>query len=445
MNQAQLDLRTRREQAIFRLLLDDPAIADLADIEPRHFLDILARPLWEHAQALRGKGVEPTGFALLAAVKDEGQRAASQQWLRAARLSVAHAGDLDALVSEIRGEADLDEIGRIADEAARAVLAREIDPITLAGKIQEQLSRAVSRVQHSAETLAAKGERAAWEIIRGAEKVAKGETDAPRISTGLLTVDREIGGGLPRGSWTVVAARPGIGKTSFVMQVARSSGARTLVFLYEDVDDIIHRELAAQTGIGANNIAGCRVDRKQASTLLAAARRLSDRVWVVNARGMDAMTIARITRALVRQHGIELLCVDYLNRMRHVRTDRDRYDLAIRGTLDVLDDLLGELRIAGVLGCQLGRAVTKENRAPRIDDARDAGAIEEICKLGICLHRPFVDRDASEGGDSEMWLILDKQNLGKRRQVVVCDWDGPAMTIRDRQHAHEQQEMGPYR
>ena len=422
--------RAGLEQAIFRLLLDDETVAD-ADLVPRHFTDPQARHLWGVAQRMREDGADVTGFSLVAAGGDDDvQRDVLRLFVRDCRTSLAARCDLDSIVDGIRREADTDEVLRIVIAAGDRTAQRTDDPESLVRDLCAQLAGAVSRSRHTALPLSGLVRCELDSIVESLTAKERGIVIQTRISTGLVSLDAKIGGGLGRGSWTVIGARPGGCKTSVLMQFARSAPVPVVVFLYEDLRDLACRELAVATNIVATDIAGHRFESGlQVAACSNAQRAMRDDVFVVDARGMDARDIAREVRFYVEEHGVELAVVDYLNRMRHERADR--YDLAIRGTMDVLDDMVGEHDIAGALGAQLSRAVVKESRLPRMDDLRDSGSVEEICKLGIVLHRPYQGRAQSEGGDSELWFVIDKQNIGTRSAIVKCGWDGPSMTISD--------------
>lgn len=430
---------TEAERALLGACFLDGSVPARVALEDDDFFSLNHRAIWQALTAVEGP-IDPVTVEERLRAADKLEAVGGLAYLSELAIAVPTADNAEHYARIIRDKRLAREVlltlGEILGEMRQHDMGGA-DAVLLA---LERLGAIRAGGRARVVTVGAAADKATARILADTALREKGHRSPPRIPTGLLTLDAKMGGGYGRGTWTVIAARPGGKKTSYIMQTCRRAPVPALVFLYEEVDDIIHRELAVKTGIPAVDIAGQRLTGKQMSECRMAARLMRTDLHIVDARGMSARDISREARSLVREHKIELLAIDYLNRMRHPKADR--YDLSIRATLDTLDNLVGDLKIPGLLGCQLSRAVVKEGRLPRIDDARDAGAIEEICKLGICLHSPYENRKPSDGGDDEVWMILDKQNLGKRRQIIKCNWHGPTFTIGDRVEDSSQEEMG---
>jgi replicative DNA helicase len=434
-----LDIRARRERAIFRLLLDEPSVLARIDLEARHFRDPHARELWRAALELANANREITGLALVS----ESSPALAEKldgWMLEARSALASAADLSDIVEGIRGEADLDAMAALFSSMAEQAITRSETADELAGRVARESARLCARASERA--ISADERARAWvdrltEDIIAAER---GEDRHRRISTGLYGLDEPLYGGFGVGAWTFVVARPKCGKSTLLHQCARRAPVPAALFIYEEVDEVIARELAVRTGIPAGQIVSYKLTGRELGQVRQAAREMRKDLLIVDARGMDAAAICRETRRLVAEHGVRLLVVDYLNRMPH-RGGRDvkRHE-AMTESLNMLDAFVGEMRIAGVMGAQANRASETSGRPPRLADAKDCGAIEEVAKQGICLYRP--GREDPSKPDDEIHAVLSEQNIGEANKIIPFDWCGRTFTISDKAEAPAEHEQG---
>jgi replicative DNA helicase len=431
----------KAEQAVLGAAFIDRTAPERSGLSAGDFHDPRHRAIWAAVEACveAKRPIDP------ATVEDEllksGRLDAVGGLAYVAELAIAAvtADNVEHYADTLRAKRAARDVLVALDEAATEIRRSALDgddAITAANEIVGRVAQArpPRRAPVSLRDLAKLEASAIVEDVQAAER---GQVGTTRISSGLVTFDAQTGGGYPVGAWTAVGARPGGSKTSWLMQSARRCPKPALVIAMEEVRDLAHREIATAIRKSAVEIAGRSFSG--AAELGAAVRAheaMRSDVFLVDGRGMDARAIAREIRRSAAEHGIGAVYVDYLNRIRHERADR--YDLAIRDTMDVLDDVVGEVNIAGIIGAQLSRAVEREQRAPRMSDLRDSGAVEEIVKLGVVLHRPNADRPRSEGGDDELWAIIDKQNLGARRVRLAFDWDGPSLTISDRAKEEQQ-------
>lgn len=237
---------------------------------------------------------------------------------------------------------------------------------------------------------------AALELVRTGSKL-----DYP--TTGLIDLDKKLGG-FPRGELTVIAGRPGAGKsavaTSLLLKTAKTGecvqffslemhkkqlGARMLTDLaYVSQDPIEYQSILQGRDLGVGHL----------SRLEAAAQQLAEMpIKIEEQRGLTVAEIsarARKHAADLQRNGLELslLVVDHL----HIVKASNRYagnrNRELAEISSGFAELAKELNCAVVALCQLSRAVEgRENKRPSMPDLRESGAIEEDASVIIFLFR----------------------------------------------------------
>lgn len=230
----------------------------------------------------------------------------------------------------------------------------------------------------------------AHEVI---EEARSGEDASLAAETGIDALDSALGGGLRRGHVTVVAARPGMGKSAFASSVASYAvlkGQSAAVFSLEmtrkdwgrRVIQSLSKATAGELGLTSGDHVCDRVDM--------AMKFLSDagkRYVVEDQAGMAVEDIASACRSHKRRHGLDLVVVDYaqLAKTRKKTGTRER---------EVAEVSLGLLAIAKSLDCamvavaQLNRGVeSRPNKRPTVGDLRDSGQLEQDAHEIVMLYR----------------------------------------------------------
>jgi replicative DNA helicase len=246
------------------------------------------------------------------------------------------------------------------------------------------------------------------------------EETVPRIETGLKDWDR-VTGGLPVGVVTILAARPGMGKTALACRLAEGIAVQGhgagFVSLEMPKLDLLHRmasSMAYRPGPDVsgrtdnpyyadyenNRMGGNQLHRFQ--TGKARARQLPI-AWD-DTGGLTVERIrlgARRLKAKFAREGreLKLLIVDHLG---HIKSDgkRDSRNLELGDMTQAFVALAKELQIAVVVLCQVNRDVEKRpDKRPTIPDLRESGRIEEDAHTILFLYRPaYYDEEAAEKG-----------------------------------------------
>jgi len=280
------------------------------------------------------------------------------------------------------------------------------------------------------------------ELADLAQRKAKGEQAVTGIPTGIWQLD-EMLGGLQRGICTVIAARPGMGKSAFGQTVtdhASSRGIGVHVFSLEDTASAYtDRAISRTSGVAAEAIRTCTLEQGHLKRIGDAAQTLYERRgWIVDHR--CAITAEEVVRSVRRELGTnrtQVVIVDYVQLLKGPPGFQSPGDktAVVDHAMDVLANAAKQDNLSYVVLAQLNRECEKrDNKRPLLSDLKQSGAIEERAKAVLMLYRPSVyrEKDQQTGRpypESCIELLLRKNSHG-RTGKVLAEWDGPTTTIR---------------
>jgi len=249
--------------------------------------------------------------------------------------------------------------------------------------------------------------------------------------SGLLTGVQDfdaITGGLEPGQLVIVAARPSVGKTAFALNVANhiAREGRTVAFFSLEMQrrELAQRLIAMRTGVsvssmrtgqlqegGWSRISACRADAD------------GQRLILMDRPAIGVSYVRAVARKIRRQHGLDVVCVDYLGLMRGEGQNRNQ---EIGSLSRGLKALAKELNVPIIALAQLNRSTeTRQDKRPQLSDLRDSGEIEQDADIVVMLHREDLSNPAPEWrGLAE--LIIRKNRNGPLGEVILA-MDGPTM------------------
>jgi replicative DNA helicase len=253
------------------------------------------------------------------------------------------------------------------------------------------------------------------------EKIQNRESAFAGVPTGFQDVDALLSGMQP-GNLLVVAARPGVGKSSFVTNLARNvavdAGAPVAMFSLEMSRwEIGMRLLCAEARVPWDLIRNKRVAADDWSRIAQAADTLHDSpLFIVDSGNVTLVDIrAKARRLSARKEGLGLIIVDYLQLMSHTRrVDNRQQEIAeiSRG----LKMLAKELKIPVIAVSQLNRdPERRQDKRPQLSDLRESGAIEQDADIVMFIHRD--DMDPQKKGIAD--LIVAKHRNGPTDTITL--------------------------
>lgn len=244
------------------------------------------------------------------------------------------------------------------------------------------------------------------------------------VQTGFADLDN-VTNGLHAGELIVVAARPGVGKSTLATDFARNcalrNGQAAAIFSLEmGKTEIVMRLLSAEAQI---KLAAMRSGTMTDQDWTRLARRMSEiadaPLFIDDSPNMTMMEIRAKARRLKQRHNLQLIIVDYLQLMTSGRRVESRQQEVAEFSRQ-LKLLAKELEVAVVAISQLNRGPEQRtDKRPQLSDLRESGAIEQDSDVVLLLHRPDAfDRDDPRAGEAD--IIVAKQRNGPQATIRVA-------------------------
>lgn len=256
------------------------------------------------------------------------------------------------------------------------------------------------------------------------------------IPTGFTDLDRLLGG-LNKSDLIIIAARPGMGKTSLqnamALTAALKHGKRIAMFNLEmSGEQLVQRMIAAETKIDSQRLRRGQLAEQEMPIFLEAVGRLSEtRIFIDDTPSITPNQLRTKCRRLYAEHGLDMVMIDYLQLMQAERSTNNRVQ-EISEISRALKGLARELNVPVLAAAQLSRAVEQRaEKRPVLSDLRDSGSIEQDADIVMFIYRDDYYNDASERPN------IAELNIAKHRNgptgSVDLYWHGKLATFRNLQ------------
>ncbi len=254
------------------------------------------------------------------------------------------------------------------------------------------------------------------------------------LPTGFLDLDR-MTGGLQKSDLLILAARPGVGKSSLAMtmafHVARQQHAPVGVFALEmGRDQLYQRLLAIDTGIDSQKLRTGRLSTDELVQITDSMGRLNTLPIIIDDAPRSTVTEIRAkARRMHAEHGLELLIIDYLQLMSSGKRSENRVQ-EVSEISRALKQLARELNIPVIALSQLSRAVEgRTSHVPVLADLRESGSLEQDADLVLFIYREeLYDKESDKKGVAEIHIAKHRNGpLG----VVPLFFDQRTTRFRD--------------
>lgn len=258
-----------------------------------------------------------------------------------------------------------------------------------------------------------------------AEIEKQANADGPTgIMTGFKKLDEKLLG-LQPGQLVIIAARPAMGKTSFVLNIAvnsvKESGLPIAFFSLEMLaPELSGRILASEAGIDAKLLRTKNFQPQDMQKLMRAVQTVSNLPIKINDEGdINLLDIKSQCRKLKAEQGLGVVVIDYLQLMgSHTKATNpvERTTEISRG----LKNLAKELGCPVIALSQLNRsAASRENKRPMLNDLRDSGSIEQDADVVLLIHREeYYNPETPDKGIGE--IIVAKNRAGEPGTVKLA-------------------------
>ncbi len=303
-------------------------------------------------------------------------------------------------------------------ESATSIITEAYDA---SASSSELLDSAEARIFHVSQQRREEGftrlKEMLWPTMERIETLQKRGQAITGVPAGFADLDNLTSGFQP-GELVVIAARPSMGKTAFVLNIATHAaveGHGTAIFSLEmSKEALVQRMLTAEARVDSQLVRrGMLRDFDFTKLARAAGVLQSCPVWIDDTPALTLLEMRSKARRLRAESDVRMIIVDYLQLMRSPEYAENRVQ-EISDISRSLKGLAKELEIPVLALSQLSRASEQRGgeRKPILSDLRDSGAIEQDADLVIFIHRPeYYDReDESKRGLAE--IMLEKHRNG---------------------------------
>lgn len=283
------------------------------------------------------------------------------------------------------------------------------------------------------------------------------------LTTGFKKID-DCTTGLKEGQLVIIAARPGLGKTSLAINIAYNLAVKhqknILIFSFEmSSDDLIRRMLAVGSRVPLQKIRMGRIDSKDKAQLMHAAGELSETNIFIdtadnNVFDMRSKTRAKMSELQKNGKKLDLVIIDYMQLVKP--NDSVPREQQISQISRGFKTMAMELKMPVIALSQLNREVEKREKSadktspPRLSDLRESGAIEQDADLVIFIHRDGKEvastTETYDSGESVSRQVMKcKLIIAKNRNGPVDDqgvWFIPELTLFQEMSAQDSDEAG---
>lgn len=379
----------RAEQAVLgALLLDNDALDRVSDLEAAHFYRADHRLIFEELrdQITSGRRADPmTLFEKLSDRVDDCLPYLGK--LRASAVSAANIGRHAEIVIDKAAKRALSALAVEVQELAESHQSAAACIDLIASKLEPLAQRKAGSEPMRIDAMLADYADVLTRRMSGAVRP---------VPTGFKHLDEQLDGGLERGTLTVIAGRPGMGKTAAGLGIARNvaiDGSALFFSMEMSRHQVSDRNVAAMGHVPVKWLRKpTETERDSAhweSMTAAFVKARSMNLFIDDQTGLNMLEIRAKARSVKRKHGLDLIVVDQLSFITGGKSDKS-YE-AVGEHTRALVALAKDLDCAVILLCQLNRQCeTRPNKRPIMADLAVSGSIEQDAANIIFLYREAV-------------------------------------------------------
>ena len=259
------------------------------------------------------------------------------------------------------------------------------------------------------------------------EEASKNSSKFVGVPSGFTAIDRVTLGWQPS-DLIIVAARPSMGKTAFVLSMARNMAIdheSPIAFFSLEMSavQLMMRLIVAETGLSGNDIKSGHLTPEQWRHLESATKPLGMApLYVDDTPALSVLEFRSKARRLKIHNDIKIIIIDYLQLMTATQESKGNREQEVAFISRTLKAIAKELNVPIIALSQLSRATETRggSRRPQLSDLRESGAIEQDADIVAFIHRPeYYGINQDENGMPTAGLA--EIILAKHRNGAVCD------------------------
>lgn len=250
------------------------------------------------------------------------------------------------------------------------------------------------------------------------EKLFRRKSMVTGVSTGFYDMDAMTAGFQPS-DLVILAARPSMGKTAFVLNLATNmamgAGVGVGIFSLEmSKQQLVHRMMCTEARVSAHKARTGQIDASDWSKFATAAGKLNETpIYIDDTPGLTFSELRSKARKLYAEHRVGVIIIDYMQLMQGRATKDANRQQEISEISRSLKGLARELNVPVIALSQLSRAVEQRpDKRPMLSDLRESGAIEQDADVVMFIYRDeyYTKEECKEPGVAE--IIIAKQRNG---------------------------------
>jgi replicative DNA helicase len=220
------------------------------------------------------------------------------------------------------------------------------------------------------------------------------------VPTGFIDLDRLLGG-LQPSDFIIVAGRPGMGKTAFMLSAAKNAAQthkkHVAIFSLEmSNDQLVQRLISQETGIDSHRLRTGRLNEDEWPVFTHAIEVLNDtHIFLDDTPGLTPLQMRTKCRRLHLEFRLDLIILDYLQLMSSGMRSENRVQEVSHISRN-MKILARELNVPVLAAAQLSRAIEQRaDKEPQLSDLRESGSLEQDSDIVMFIHRPeMYEKDA---------------------------------------------------
>ncbi len=271
-------------------------------------------------------------------------------------------------------------------------------------------------------------------VLKQISELAENKGKMRGIPTGYKDFDA-ITNGLQKSDLILLAARPGVGKTSFAMNIAVDAavneGKKVAIFALEmSKEQLMQRALSSLARVNLSHVLRGNMDSEEWKRIWTAEKKLAQSgIYVDDSSMITPFELISKCRKLKMTEGLDLIVIDYLQLMTMGKSNRESRTQEVSDLTRTLKIAAKELNVPIILLSQLSRAVeVREDHRPVLSDLRESGSIEQDADIVLFLYNPEKYNDVvTEDEPGTVYLLVAKHRNGNTGEVKL-KWVGEYTT-----------------
>lgn len=419
------------ENNVLASMLLDRTAADraLAVLRPEDFYVPVHQKIFAAMRTLANAGAAIDSVTVDELVKREGTlREGAFDYLTKLTQDLLSSAHLDEHIALIREKSALRQLISICVDTAQDCYEGKTSSEKLIAKAADEIHRiALGSARGNVIPIA----DAVLESFRQMSLAFQAKGGILGIPTGFPLMDRMLSGFQPT-QLIVIAGRPGMGKTSFALNIVEHASmiqnATCLIFSMEmSSEQLATRLLCSNSQVDMQKTRTGRMEVEDINRMAEAMKRVSPaKIYVDDSPGISVSEMTAKARRLQHTNGLGMIVIDYLQLMSGPERRSENRTQEIAQITRSLKIMAKELQVPVVLLSQLSRAAEKSDtgKYPKLSDLRESGAIEQDADVVIFLQREdYYAENRTAENIGKATILIAKQRNGPTGPINVR-WNG---------------------